>query len=193
MIVVSDTTPLNYLILVEVADVLPALFGQVYAPPAVMKELAHPRSPKLVREWGNSPPPWLTVQAPTHIDPLLKLGPGETEAIALAQELKAAWVLLDERKGSREAEGRGLRVAGTLGILEEAGARGLLDYTAARDRLLNETNYYVTEEVLRESERRHSERKQAQGQDRTPQKAREQSAPRQNQEREQDLDTELEL
>jgi predicted nucleic acid-binding protein len=43
---------------------------------------------------------------------------GEVEAISLAQELGADWVLIDERKASREAEGRGLRVAGTLGILE---------------------------------------------------------------------------
>lgn len=161
MIVVSDTTPLNYLILIESAHVLPALFGQVYAPPAVIQELAHPRSPEPVRRWGDSPPAWLTVQGPTHIDPSLNLGPGETEAIALAQELKADWVLLDERKGSREAEGRGLRVAGTLGVLEEAGARGLLDYMTARDRLVNETNFYVNEEVLRDSERRYHERKQA--------------------------------
>jgi hypothetical protein len=54
MIVVSDTTPSNYLILVEAARVLPALFGHVYAPPAVMEELEHPRSSQLVREWGNS-------------------------------------------------------------------------------------------------------------------------------------------
>ena len=33
MIVVSDTSPLNYLILIEAIDVLPGLFGQVHAPP----------------------------------------------------------------------------------------------------------------------------------------------------------------
>ncbi len=159
MIVVSDTTPLNYLILIEWAHVLPALFGRVYAPPAVIRECSHPRSPERVRQWGDAPPGWLTVQGPTHTDPSLKLGPGETEAIALAQELKADWVLLDERKGSREAEGRGLRVAGTLGVLEEAGARGLLDYETTRDRLVNETNFYVAEEVLRESERRYHDRR----------------------------------
>ncbi len=109
MIVVSDTTPLNYLILIESAHVLPALFGRVYAPPAVIRELSHPRSPERVRQWGDSPPGWLTVQGPTHTDPSLKLGPGETEAIALAQELKADWVLLDERKGSRG--GRGARAS----------------------------------------------------------------------------------
>jgi predicted nucleic acid-binding protein len=91
MIVVSDTTPLNYLILLDAAHVLPALFGRVHAPSAVIRELAHPRSPELVRRWTDSLPEWLTVQQPTRIDPALRLGPGEAAAIALAEELKAEW------------------------------------------------------------------------------------------------------
>jgi hypothetical protein len=166
MIVVSDTTPLNYLILIliEATQVLPALFGRVYAPTAVMQELSDPRGPQAVRAWAGSPPGWLVVQEPTRVDETLPkaLHKGEVEAISLARELGADWVLIDERKASREAESRGLRVAGTLGILEEAGARNLLDYEKGRDRLVNETNFYVTDDVLRESERRYQERKQAQ-------------------------------
>jgi len=56
MIVVSDTTPLNYLILIEAIDLLPALFDIVYAPPAVIRELSHPRSSEAVRLWANLPP-----------------------------------------------------------------------------------------------------------------------------------------
>jgi predicted nucleic acid-binding protein len=141
MIVVSDTTPLNYLILIGSAQVLPALFGRVYAPPAVIRELVHPRSPESARQWANSLPDWITVQEPVRIDPSLKLGPGESAALALAEELRADWVLLDERKGPREAERRGFRVAGTLAILEEAGARDPLDYERARDRLVIETTF----------------------------------------------------
>jgi len=159
MIVVSDTTPLNYLILIESVHVLPALFGRVYAPSAVIHELAHPRSPEPVRRWTDSLPEWLTVQEPTRIEPSLRLGSGEAAAIALAEELKADWVLVDERKGSREAERRGFRVAGTLGIIEEAGARNLLDYEHTCDRLVVETTFYVTDDVLRESERRFRDRK----------------------------------
>jgi predicted nucleic acid-binding protein len=162
MTVVSDTTPLNYLILIDSAHVLPRLFGRVYAPSAVIQELSHPRSPESVRTWASCPPEWLTIQDPTQTDPSLKLGAGEAAAITLAEELKADWVLLDERKGSREAESRGLRVAGTLGILEEAGARGFLDYEQARDRLVLETTFYVTDDVLRESEQRFRDRTQAQ-------------------------------
>ena len=154
MIVVSDTTPLNYLILIDSAHVLPALFGRVNAPSAVIRELAHLRSPEPVRRWTDSPPEWLIIQDPTSIDPSLRLGRGETAAIALAEELQADWFLLDERKGSREAESRGYRVAGTLGIIEEAGARNLIDYYETRNRLVVETTFYVTDDVLEESERR---------------------------------------
>lgn len=168
MIVVSDTTPLNYLILIEAVQVLPALFGRVYAPTAVMRELSDPRGPQPVRAWASSPPEWLTVREPTQVDETLpkKLHKGEVDAISLARELGADWVLIDERKASRAAESRGLRVAGTLGILEEAGARNLLDYEKGKARLVNQTNFYVTEEVLGESERRYLERKQALEQDR---------------------------
>ena len=53
MIVVSDTSPLNYLILVGCIDVLPQVFGQVYVPSSVIIELGHPRSPEPVRTWGR--------------------------------------------------------------------------------------------------------------------------------------------
>jgi predicted nucleic acid-binding protein len=56
MIVVSDTSPLNYLILIESIQVLPAIFGRVYAPSAVVAELSHPRSPEVVRSWASKPP-----------------------------------------------------------------------------------------------------------------------------------------
>ncbi len=164
MIVVSDTTPLNYLILIEAAHVLPSLFGRVHAPTAVIQELSDPRGPSSVRVWACSPPKWLAVQEPTQVDQTLPkaLHKGEAEAISLAQELGADWVLIDERKASRAAESRGLRVAGTLGILEEGGARKLIDYEKARDRLVKETSFYVTDDVLVESERRYHERKQTQ-------------------------------
>ncbi len=161
MIAVADTSPLRYLILVEAVEVLPQMFGQVYAPPVVMQELQASRSPELesVRRWAANPPAWLTVQDPQEIDPSIHLGKGETAAISLARELRADWILIDERKGSREAGKRGLQVAGTLVVIEEAGARYLLDYESTKNRLINDTNFYVTQDVIRESEERYRQRK----------------------------------
>jgi hypothetical protein len=64
MIVVSDTSPLNYLILTESVQVLVAIFGRMYAPSAVVNELAHPRSPEAARSWASNPPEWLVERDP---------------------------------------------------------------------------------------------------------------------------------
>jgi predicted nucleic acid-binding protein len=165
MIVISNTTPLNYLILTESVHVLPAIFGRVYAPSLVIKELSHPRSPEAVRAWASSPPEWLIVQDPTHIDASLKLGAGETAAISLALELKANRILIDERKGYKAAQKRGLNTSSTLGILEEASYRGLIDFEKTIERLGKETTFYVSEVVLDAFKRRAREQKLAQEQE----------------------------
>jgi predicted nucleic acid-binding protein len=126
----------------------------MYAPSAVITELSHPRSPEAVRTWASSPPEWLDIQDPTHTDPSLNLGRGETAVISLALEIKADCVLIDERKGYKATRQRGLRVTTTLGILEEAAHRGLVDFEETVNRLAQETTFYVTEAVLAEFRRR---------------------------------------
>ncbi|MGE0392891.1 MAG: hypothetical protein AB7P67_04920 [Vicinamibacterales bacterium] len=91
MIVVADTGPLQYLILIEHVDVLPALYGRVIIPSAVMAELSHDRTPVPVQTWIAGKPEWLHVQTParTVATADATLGPGESAAIALAEELSA--------------------------------------------------------------------------------------------------------
>ena len=124
---------------------LPALFGRVYAPSAVLKELSHPKTPEAVRAWASNPPPWLTVQDPAQIGPS-KLGLGEAAAIALALELKAERVLIDDRDASREAVRSGLNVVGTLSILEEAAKRRLLDIEQ-KTKELKQTNFRASDKL----------------------------------------------
>ena len=64
VIVVSDTTPLNYLLLIDAIDVLPALFEQVYVPPSVIVEMTRLKTPNVVRQWGKSLPADLPVPLP---------------------------------------------------------------------------------------------------------------------------------
>ena len=85
MIVVSDTSPLNYLVLIGRAEVLPTLFSRVVAPPAVVGEMLQLGAPKVVANWAASPPKWLEVILPTTFNVNLQLGVGEAEAIALAR------------------------------------------------------------------------------------------------------------
>lgn len=129
MIVIADTTPLNYLVLVQQADLLPRLFGKVLIPPAVFKELEDPETPDSVRAWLASAPSWLNVQ-PLHSQPDPALGyldDGEREAITLAEELRADQLLLDEADARKEAARRNLPFIGTLGILWRAAQLDLQD------------------------------------------------------------------
>lgn len=140
MIVVSDASPVRYLVLIEAIDVLPTLFGQVFLPPAVLRELIQPQTPLTVREWAESPPAWLRVRTPTEAESTLDLDAGEAEAILLAQELKAERLLMDDKKGRLVAVRRGLSVAGTLTVLAQAADLKLLDLRQAVDRL-RQTNF----------------------------------------------------
>jgi predicted nucleic acid-binding protein len=56
MIVIADTGPVNYLILIDEIDLLPALYGQLLIPPSVHEELGRKRAPEAVRLWIARPP-----------------------------------------------------------------------------------------------------------------------------------------
>jgi predicted nucleic acid-binding protein len=65
----------------------------------------------------------------------------------LAVEMHAALVLMDDRRGRREAEARGLSVAGTLNVLEAAAKRDLVDLPTAIAKL-RQTNFHVAESII---------------------------------------------
>lgn len=162
MIVVSDTSPLNYLVLISSVDVLPALFDEVYTPPDVVRELLHPATPEPVLRWAQSPPPWLRVVTPaTPLAASAGLGPGEASAIALAKELGKAHLLIDERQGTLIARAQGLTVFGTLAILERAAANGLLDLPDALRRLRG-TTFRMSNALLRDALERDAARRRSQ-------------------------------
>jgi len=122
--IVADTTPLNYLVLIQAADILPNLYRRVLIPPAVKAELAHANTPAIVRAWISQPPQWLeVVSLKLPVDSALAhLDAGEREAISLASELQATLLLMDERDGVTIARHRGLKVIGTLAALDLAAA-----------------------------------------------------------------------
>lgn len=137
MIVVSDTSPLNYLIQIEVIEVAFRLFGAINIPSAVAAELSHRDAPEVTRTWISNPPGTLHILGPGPVNDsaLLRLHPGEREAILLAEQLSADLVILDERAGRAVALERGLRVIGTLAVLDEAGANGWLHIPDVIERL----------------------------------------------------------
>jgi predicted nucleic acid-binding protein len=160
MLVIADTTPLRYLVVLGQVDILPTLFGQVLIPPAVAVELQHPKAPAAVRAWIASPPPWLDTR-PSSLLPdaaLLRLDPGEREAILLAQELRADLVLVDDQDARAEATRRALTAMGTLRVFELAAERGLIDLPAVLTQL-RAARFYLTSDMIQELLARDAARK----------------------------------
>lgn len=59
IVVVADTSPLNYLVQIRGEHILPQLYERVFVPAAVIEELEHPGTVPAVREWlANVPPGW---------------------------------------------------------------------------------------------------------------------------------------
>lgn len=149
-LVVADSGPIHYLVLCEVIHILPSLYGQLVIPSSVAEELTHAHAPAPVSAWIKSLPAWVSIQGAREIDPATQLGMGEREAISLALELKATELLVDERLARKIALQRGLLITGTVGILEKAAERGLLNLSDTLQKLLR-TNFRVDAQVIREA------------------------------------------
>lgn len=152
MIVVADSSPLHYLILLEQTELLRRLYGEVVIPDMVVAELTAEGSPRQVTEWLSSPPSWLSVVAVSAAEIATipaSLDLGERAAIALAEKMQAELLLIDEAAGRAEARQRRLRVTGTLGVLRTGADAGFV--ADVRDLLLRleATNFYVDEALLK--------------------------------------------
>jgi predicted nucleic acid-binding protein len=152
-LVIADTGPVNYLILIGHIDLLPRLFQRVILPTAVEEELHDINAPAAVRSWIGSPPAWLEIMETPDPGPAM-LDDGEAAVIALAIALHADVVLIDERRGAKAARNQGLRVTGTLGLLELAAQTGLVDFTEAAERL-RLTSFRSPEALLEAMLRKH--------------------------------------
>ena len=130
-LVIADTSPINYLILIQQIDLLPRLFKRVALPIAVKAELMDIEAPPEVQRWIAHAPDWLEIHETKGLPEESGLDEGEAAAIALAESLHADMLLIDEREGFRAAQRKGLRVTGTLGLLDIAAERGLVDFAEA--------------------------------------------------------------
>lgn len=136
MIVVSDTTPINYLILIDQIDLLKKLYGRLIVPESVFEEMQRSQTPEKVRQWIGGHPGWIEMRKTSLLNPVLDLGAGERDTILLAQELRADLILMDDRKGRQAAIKRGLAVSGTLAVLVTAAKSDLVDLPTAIRQLL---------------------------------------------------------
>jgi predicted nucleic acid-binding protein len=129
MPVVSNTSPISNLAIIGRLDLLRRQFGEIWIPVGVQSELdrvAHPAALKEIRQAFLDG--WIKPRT-LREDKVVRLlattlDPGEAQAIALAQELSADLILLDERDGRNAAAHAGLPVTGILGVLLRAKSDG---------------------------------------------------------------------
>ena len=157
-LVVSDTTPVNYLLLIDQIELLPRLFNRVHIPDAVRDELTDTGASVVVRNWIADPPTWLVIDpTPQHMTSAPNLDAGELAVIALASQLSARLLLIDERAATIVARAQGHTVMGTLGILGLAAERQMVDLRTALGRL-TETNFRIAPRLVDELLARHANR-----------------------------------
>lgn len=160
MIIVSDTTPVHYLILIQKESILHALFGEILLPEAVAVEMRHVNTPHVVRQWIEDPPDWVKIKAasPVFLHNIGALGQGETAAIALALEEKADAILMDDRKAIREARKNKLTVLTTFAVLELAAIQNLIYLPMVLNQLAQTSFRLPPEEVMEDYLDRDKER-----------------------------------
>jgi predicted nucleic acid-binding protein len=131
MIIISDTSPLSSLALVDYLSILKDIYTNVVIPQAVANELAN-LTEEDIRIKAIISLKWIQVKQAANLELVAclrneyNLDIGEAEAIALALELKADELLIDERLGRREAVRLGLSITVVLGVLLIAKNRGLI-------------------------------------------------------------------
>ncbi|MDV3000906.1 MAG: hypothetical protein N5P05_002512 [Chroococcopsis gigantea SAG 12.99] len=149
MIIVSDTSPINNLATINHLHLIHQLYGTLLIPGAVYQELTDPDFPVAgaievqTSDWIQT----RTVSDRTLVEALSnELDIGEAEAIALAVEIQADQVLIDERRGRLVAARLNLRYTGILGILVEAKSKGLIaEVKPLLDALIYEAGFWVAE------------------------------------------------
>lgn len=154
--VVSNTSPLNYLIQIGAAPLLQQLHAVIHVPRAVVEELGDAAAPPAVRQWIAATPDWLIVHdvaAPVRPE-WSHIHRGEAEALLLAIENQARLVIMDDLDGRLAARAAGLVVIGTLGILDAAAMCGHADFREMLKRL-KATNFRASTKLVNALLERH--------------------------------------
>ena len=151
MIIVSDTSALSNLAIVTHLWLLEAIYQTVIIPDTVAKELTAASNPTISAVLKLD---WIQVQPLTNsqlADKLQQergLDAGEADAIALAVELQADDLLIDERLGRKEAVRLGLSIIGLLGILLLAKHRTLIPQVRpVMDALINKAGFRISHQL----------------------------------------------
>ena len=148
MIVVSDTSSISNLLQIGLADVLPTLYGKIVIPPPSRENLyTLPDQEKEIEQFS-----WIEVQAPEdqrRVAALLaELDLGEAESIALAIELSAQYLLIDEYKGRQIADSYGVSIVGIIGVLIQAKQEGIIPLVSPTIEKLTQIGFRLNKQLI---------------------------------------------
>lgn len=152
-VVVADTSPINYLILIDDIELLRKLYTRIVIPQEVFEELSANGSPPAVADWIRRRPDWMEVRsAPfdsafTLADEYSGLDAGERAAIQLALDEPGSLLLIDEAAGRSAATRLGISNTGTLGVLLAAAHVEMVDLKAVLGKLRN-TNFRISQSLI---------------------------------------------
>ncbi len=150
IVVVSDTSPIRALAHLGRVELLHDLFTALVVPPAVVHELSQPSSGGPAIDLKSYA--FFQVEQPTDLNEVNRfrqsLDLGESEALALAEQLHAGILLMDEAAGRAAGEQLGFLVVGTCGVLLRAKQRGLVaELKPLLDDLINNLGFFVSRQL----------------------------------------------
>ncbi|BCU10488.1 DUF3368 domain-containing protein [Microcystis aeruginosa] len=151
MIVVSDTSALANLAIVDHLWLLESIYQTIIIPDVVARELtaaSNPIIPAILQSGWIQPQPLTNSELANQLQQERGLDAGEANAIALALDLQADDLLIDERLGRQEALRLGLSIIGILGILLIAKQRSLIPQVQpVMDALISQAGFRVSSQL----------------------------------------------
>lgn len=147
-LIVSDTSPVANLIEIGMLSLLHDVYGQIIIPQSVYEELCEIESQKQMLDRLT----WIQVMTARNRELVrtleTELDKGESESIALAVELKADFLIIDESNGRQKAESLGIDIVGLLGTLLKAKEMGLLsEIQPILNRLIEQAGFFISPQL----------------------------------------------
>jgi predicted nucleic acid-binding protein len=151
LIIIADSSPLISLAIIDMLELLEYYFDEVYVPYAVYKEVSvydKPFSEKLKQYLKNKVSTVENINMVSVLNERIDLG--EAEAITLAFEKKADFIILDDLKARKTAKRNGLNVIGTLGLLLEAKKEGKIEKLKECIQIFSDNDIRLSEKLIKD-------------------------------------------
>lgn len=151
MLIISDSSPLICFIKINRLNLLQQLFNEVIVPPIVYEEIQRIKPLGFdINEFLEAK--WITIHKPSDerlfADLSEKVDEAEAEAITLAKEMSADFLLIDERRGTFIARNLGIKTIGVVGIVIRGKERNLIPSgKAILDELRSKPKFWISEDV----------------------------------------------